>query len=74
VRREVRLVMADECGVPVRLMTMGRMLIDFGTWPKLADGIGEEGVFGADHWSCVGEVVARALLPFPHLNLFNRGV
>jgi hypothetical protein len=25
VRREVRLVMADECGVPVRLMTKGRM-------------------------------------------------
>jgi hypothetical protein len=25
VRREVRLVMVDECGVPVRLMTMGRM-------------------------------------------------
>jgi hypothetical protein len=25
VRREVRLVMVDECGVPVRLMTMRRM-------------------------------------------------
>jgi hypothetical protein len=25
VRREVRLVMVDECGVPVRLMTTGRM-------------------------------------------------
>jgi hypothetical protein len=25
VRREVRLVMVDECGVPVRLRTMGRM-------------------------------------------------
>jgi hypothetical protein len=25
VRREVRLVMVDECGVPVRLMTVGRM-------------------------------------------------
>ena len=25
VRREVRLAMVDECGVPVRLMTMGRM-------------------------------------------------
>jgi hypothetical protein len=25
VRREVRLVMVYECGVPVRLMTMGRM-------------------------------------------------
>ena len=24
-RREVRLVMVEECGVPVRLMTMGRM-------------------------------------------------
>ena len=23
--REVRLVMVEECGVPVRLMTMGRM-------------------------------------------------
>ena len=48
--------------------------VDFGTWPVLADGIGEEGVFGADHLSCVGEVVVRAVLPFPHLNLFNRGV
>jgi hypothetical protein len=27
VRREVRLVMVDECGVPVRLMTMGGMSI-----------------------------------------------
>jgi hypothetical protein len=25
VRRHVRLVVVDECGVPVRLMTMGRM-------------------------------------------------
>jgi hypothetical protein len=25
VRREVRFVMVDECGVPVRLMTMGMM-------------------------------------------------
>jgi hypothetical protein len=25
VSREVKLVMLDECGVPVRLMTMGRM-------------------------------------------------
>jgi hypothetical protein len=25
VRREVRLVMVDECGVPVRLMMMGKM-------------------------------------------------
>jgi hypothetical protein len=25
VRREVRLVMVDVCGIPVRLMTMGRM-------------------------------------------------
>ena len=25
VRREVRLVIVEECGVPVRLMTMGRM-------------------------------------------------
>jgi hypothetical protein len=25
VRREVRLMMMNECGVPVRLMTMGRM-------------------------------------------------
>jgi hypothetical protein len=40
----------------------------------LADGIGEGGVFGANQLSCVGEVVVRALLPFPYLNLFNRGV
>jgi hypothetical protein len=25
VKRDVRLVMVDDCGVPVRLMTMGRM-------------------------------------------------
>jgi hypothetical protein len=48
--------------------------VDFGTWPMLADGIGEGYVFGANHVTCVGEFVVRALFPFPYLDLFNRGV
>jgi hypothetical protein len=35
--REVRLVMVDECGVPVRLMTMARMLTSVhGQWLRMA--------------------------------------
>jgi hypothetical protein len=35
--REVRLVMVDECGVPVRLMTMGRMSTSVpGQWLRMA--------------------------------------
>jgi hypothetical protein len=48
--------------------------VNFGTWPVMADGIGEGGVCGENQMSCVGEVVVRAILPFPYLNLFNRGV
>jgi hypothetical protein len=37
VRREVRLAMVDECGVPVRLMTMGRMSTSLvGQWLRMA--------------------------------------
>jgi hypothetical protein len=37
VSREVRLVMVDECGVPVRLMTMGRMSTTVhGQWLRMA--------------------------------------
>jgi hypothetical protein len=37
VSREVRLVMVDECGVPVRLMTMGRMSTNVpGQWLRMA--------------------------------------
>jgi hypothetical protein len=37
VRREIRLVMVDECGVPVRLMTMGRMSTSVpGHWLRMA--------------------------------------
>jgi hypothetical protein len=37
VRREVRLVMVDECGVPVPLMTMGRMPISVPSqWLRMA--------------------------------------
>jgi hypothetical protein len=37
VRREVRLAMVDECGVPVRLMTMGRMSTSVhGQWLRMA--------------------------------------
>jgi hypothetical protein len=48
--------------------------VDFGSWLVLADDIGEGVVFGANQFSCVGEVVVRAVLPFPYLNLFLRGV
>jgi hypothetical protein len=40
----------------------------------LANGIGEGGVFIANHLSGLGEVVVRAVFPFPYLNLFDRGV
>jgi hypothetical protein len=37
VRREVRLAMVDVCGVPVRLMTMGRMSTSVpGQWLRMA--------------------------------------
>jgi hypothetical protein len=48
--------------------------VDLCTWPVLVDGIGERGAFDANRVSCVGEVAVRAVLPFPYLNLFNRGV
>jgi hypothetical protein len=48
--------------------------IDIGTWLVLAKGIGERGVFIANHVCGVGEVVVCAILPFPYLSLFNRGV
>jgi hypothetical protein len=45
--------------------------VDFGTWPMVADGICEGFVFGTDQLGCLGEVVVRAILPLPYLNLFN---
>jgi hypothetical protein len=37
VNRDVRLEMVDECGVPVRLMTMGRMSTSVtGQWLRMA--------------------------------------
>jgi hypothetical protein len=37
VSREMRLTMVDECGVPVRLMTMGRMSTSVpGQWLRMA--------------------------------------
>jgi hypothetical protein len=37
VRREVRLAMVDECSVPVRLMTMGRMSTSVPSqWTRMA--------------------------------------
>jgi hypothetical protein len=37
VMREVRLAMVDDCGVPVRLMTMGRMSTTVpGQWLRMA--------------------------------------
>jgi hypothetical protein len=41
VSREVRLVMVDECGVPVRLMTMRRMSTSVpGQWLRMASARG----------------------------------
>jgi hypothetical protein len=40
----------------------------------LTYGIGEGSVFGPNQLGCVGEVLVRAILPFPYLNLFYRGV
>jgi hypothetical protein len=40
-------------------------------WPLAADGVRKGCVFGTYEMSCLGEVVVRAVLPFPYLNLFN---
>jgi hypothetical protein len=74
VRREVRLAILDVWGVPVRLMTMGNESVDFSTRAVLANGIGEGGIFVANHVCGVGEVAVIAIFPFPYLNLFDRGV
>jgi hypothetical protein len=70
VSKEVRLAMVDECGVPVRLMTMGSM----STSVVVADGICEECEFCSNHVGCLGEVVVGAVLPLLYLNLFYRRV
>jgi hypothetical protein len=68
VSREVRLTMVDECGVPVRLMTMGRMSTSVhGKWLRMAFA---RGVYLA-RISCLGEVVVRAVFPLSYLNNFN---
>jgi hypothetical protein len=36
-----------------------------------ADGVRKGSVFGTDEVSSLGEVIVRALLPFPYLNLFD---
>jgi hypothetical protein len=46
--------------------------VDFGTLPVAADGTCEGCVFGTNQLGSVGEVVVRAVLPLPYLNLFNR--
>jgi hypothetical protein len=65
--------MVDNCCVHVRPMTMGRMPTSVRTCLVSADGIGEGGVFVANHLCCVREVVVCAVLPFPYVNLFNQG-
>jgi hypothetical protein len=45
--------------------------VDLCTWPVATDGIGEGGVFGTNDLGYLGEVVIRAVLPLPYLNLFN---
>jgi hypothetical protein len=42
--------------------------------PVAADGVCKGCVFGTYEVSCLGEVVVRAVLPFPYLNLFYRCV
>ena len=37
----------------------------FDTWPMAMDGICEGCVFGANQFGGLGEVVVRAVLPFP---------
>jgi hypothetical protein len=69
--REVRLAMVDECGVPVRLMTMGRMSTSVpGQWARMAFARGC--IFGSNQVGWFGEVVASAVLPLPYLNFLNR--
>jgi hypothetical protein len=65
--------MVDECGVPVRLMTIGRMStsVHGQCWRmSLARG----GVFVANQLRYDGEVVVRAVFSFPYLNLFSRRI
>jgi hypothetical protein len=45
--------------------------VDFGTSPLAADGLCEGCVIGTNQLGCLGEVVVRAVLPLPYLNLFN---
>jgi hypothetical protein len=44
--------------------------VNFGTWPVVAEGIGEGGGFGTNELGCLGEVVVRAVLPLSYLSLF----
>jgi hypothetical protein len=45
--------------------------VDHCAWPVAADGVCEGCVFGAYEVSCLGEVIIRAIVPFPYLNLFD---
>jgi hypothetical protein len=66
--------MVEECGVPVRVMTMGRMSTNVsGQYLRMAFA-SKGSVFGTYKVSCLGEVIVRAVLPFPYLNLFYGGV
>jgi hypothetical protein len=48
--------------------------VDFSTRQVSANGIGERGIFVANPMCGVGEIVLRAIYPFPYLYLFYRGV
>jgi hypothetical protein len=48
--------------------------VDLCTRPVSTNCIGEGGAFIANHLCGVGEVVVCAVLPFPHLTFFYRGV
>jgi hypothetical protein len=44
--------------------------VDVGARRMDSDGICEGCVFGVNQLGCVGDVVVRAVLPFPYLDLF----
>jgi hypothetical protein len=46
----------------------------FGTGPVVVEGVCEGGIFVANEFCGVGEVVVCTVIPFPYLNIFNRGV
>jgi hypothetical protein len=70
VMSDVMLTIVDVCGVPVRLMTMGRISISMhGEWCRRAL---VRGVFATYELS--GMVIASALFSLANLDLLIRGI